>query len=406
MKKLLLIVSILAIKGTLIAQTVQKTMNNLPDTGQTTSYTSTFGEDNDYNINVPSYTNNGNGTITDNITGLMWQQGDSGELTIENGILYCDNLVLGGFSDWRLPDKEESMSILNLDRNNPALNTTYFTNTTAGYWWTSTVQYNNANAIWVTNAGGGTGPKLKTETISAGGTLKYHARAVRSSITPTNVANFTDNNDGTITDNVTGLMWQKSPAIIAYTWEQALDFAENLTTATYSDWRLPNIKELVSLNSETTNTPSINTTFFPTIASTKYWSSTTQFAPGSTSAWFNDFQNSGITSYSLKTVSYPIICVRGIPLLGVSKNELLNTNFKITNPFRNQIEFTSTITLNTAIVTLFDIYGCEVQKWNSISSPANQNNSLTIQVPLQNGLYILKIQNEFLNYSIKLLHSN
>ena len=343
MKKLLFIFCAFCINGILNAQTVQKTMSNLPDTGQTTSYTATFGEDNDYNINVPSFTNNGNGTITDNVTGLMWQQGDSGELTIENGILYCDNLVLGGFSDWRLPNKEESMSILNLDRNNPALNTTYFPNTTAGYWWTSTVQYNNANAIWVTNAGGGTGPKLKTETISAGGTLKYHARAVRSSTTPTTITNFTDNNDGTITDNVTGLMWQKSPATTTYTWEQALAFAENLTASTYADWRLPNIKELVSLNNETTNAPSINTTFFPTVASTRYWSSTTQFAPGSTSAWFNDFQNSGITSYDLKTVSYPIICVRGIPsILSIDEVSDGASSIKVfPNPFTSKITMMS-----------------------------------------------------------------
>ena len=298
------------------------------------------------------------------------------------------------------------MSILNLDRNNPALNTTYFPNTTAGYWWTSTVQYNNANAIWVTNAGGGTGPKLKTETISAGGTLKYHARAVRSSTTPSTITNFTDNNDGTITDNITGLMWQKSPATSTYTWEQALAFAENLTASTYSDWRLPNIKELVSLNNETTNAPSINTTFFPTVASTKYWSSTTQFAPGSTSAWFNDFQNSGITSYDLKTVSHPIICVRGNPTLSISENEFLKNKFQITNPFSNQIEFTSTEELNDTIITLFDSSSREVQQWKIINMQANNKNSLVIKVPLQNGLYFLKIQNESLSYITKILHKN
>ena len=43
----------------------------LPDTGQTQSYTTTFGEDSDYTINPPSYTDNGNGTIADNITSLM-----------------------------------------------------------------------------------------------------------------------------------------------------------------------------------------------------------------------------------------------------------------------------------------------------------------------------------------------
>jgi len=48
-------------------------MLRLPDTGQTTSYTSTFGEDNDYTIYSPYFTLNGNGTVTDTITGLMWQ---------------------------------------------------------------------------------------------------------------------------------------------------------------------------------------------------------------------------------------------------------------------------------------------------------------------------------------------
>ena len=99
MKKLQCLAIALLIKGYIIAQTVQKTMFLLPDTGQTTSYTATFDEDNDYNINLQSFTNNNNGTVSDNVTGLIWQQGDSGELTIEDAITYCDNLVLGGFSD-------------------------------------------------------------------------------------------------------------------------------------------------------------------------------------------------------------------------------------------------------------------------------------------------------------------
>lgn len=54
------------------AQSVTKTLNLHLDIGQNSSYTATFSQDNDYNINVPSYTNNNNGTITDNITGLIW----------------------------------------------------------------------------------------------------------------------------------------------------------------------------------------------------------------------------------------------------------------------------------------------------------------------------------------------
>ena len=317
------IVFIILFSISIYSQSVSKSILLLPDTGQTTSYTTTFGEDNDYSINLPSYSNNGNGTITDNVTGLMWQQADGGEMTIENAVSYCDNLVLGGFSDWRLPTKQESMSILNLDKNNPALNTVYFTNTNAEYWWTSTVNYANPNSIWITNAGGGTGPKLKTETISAGGIKSFHPRAVRSLTTPTIVTHFTDNGDGTITDNVTNLIWQKAPNTTTYTWEQAISYAENLALAGSSDWRLPNIKELVSINDETTNAPSINTTYFPTMVSARYWSSTTQFAPGATSAWFNDFQNFGISSYDLKTISHNVICVRGIPS-SLNTNETAN----------------------------------------------------------------------------------
>ena len=365
------------------SQSVSKSILLLPDTGQTTSYTTTFGEDNDYTINPPSFTNNSNGTITDNVTGLMWQQADGGEMTIENAVSYCDNLVLGGFSDWRLPTKQESMSILNLDKNNPALNTVYFTNTNAEYWWTSTVNYANPNSIWITNAGGGTGPKLKTETISAGGLKSFHPRAVRSLTTPTIVTHFTDNGDGTITDNVTNLIWQKAPNTTTYTWEQAISYAENLALAGSSDWRLPNIKELVSINDETTNAPSINTTYFPTMVSARYWSSTTQFAPGATSAWFNDFQNFGISSYDLKTISHNVICVRGIPS-SLNTNEIANNLPSIRvfpNPFNSKITILSAT--GNENYELYDSLGKLIFTGKNIDKQDFSN--------LTKGIYILKI---------------
>jgi len=73
MKKNIVLVLLLIIATNFFAQSVSKTMLRLPDTGQTTSYTSTFGEDNDYTIYSPYFTLNGNGTVTDTITGLMWQ---------------------------------------------------------------------------------------------------------------------------------------------------------------------------------------------------------------------------------------------------------------------------------------------------------------------------------------------
>ena len=49
----------------------------VPDTGQTQSYTNTFGEDPDYTFNPHSYTDLGNGVVRDNVTGLRVAEGNS-----------------------------------------------------------------------------------------------------------------------------------------------------------------------------------------------------------------------------------------------------------------------------------------------------------------------------------------
>ena len=106
----------------------------LPDTGQTTCYDTagnviscaSTGQDGAYNINPMSYTDNGNGTVTDNNTGLMWQKQDDGnrynwyQASGTYNAAYnptsqdvCGSLTLGSHSDWRLPTKKELMSIVN-----------------------------------------------------------------------------------------------------------------------------------------------------------------------------------------------------------------------------------------------------------------------------------------------------
>jgi hypothetical protein len=85
MKKILFFTQFALITSLSFGQGIQKTMLKLPDTGQTGDFTSTFGEDSDYNINVPFFIKNNNGTVTDTMTGLMWQQADGGEMTIERG---------------------------------------------------------------------------------------------------------------------------------------------------------------------------------------------------------------------------------------------------------------------------------------------------------------------------------
>jgi len=386
-------------------QSVSKTIQLLPDTGQTTSYTTLFGEDHDYSINTPSYTNNGNGTITDNVTGLMWQQVDGGEMTFENAILYCDNLVFAGYSDWRLPTPIEAFSIMNLQNSNPALNTTYFSSPTtpgADYWWTSTVQIGDATKVWCTNAGGGIGNKPKAETLSAGGTFKYHARAVRTITTPTTIANhFTDNGDGTITDNLTQLVWQKIPNATLLNWEQAIIYAEGLTIGANSDWRLPNIKELQSLNNELATNPSVFTPYFSNLGIHNYWSSTT-LKPNTanpSSAWYWSTQL-GITTYDLKTNTNYVLCVRGNPTLSSSTFSDENGIVVYPNPASNFALISLPKNIESYKIEITDLLG-KIIFSEEVKAKVNE-----YKIDLEgykDGIYFVKVTNEKIKKSFKII---
>ena len=312
----------------------------LPDTGQTIEATATLGEDSDYTINAPSYADNGDGTITDKVTGLMWQKVDNGESTWENAATRAGSVTTGGFTDWRLPTPTELFSIVNHNLGNPAaLNPTFFPSHPAGaaeYWWSSDSYGADATKVWCVNAGGGMGPKPKSETTSAGGTLRYHARYVRGA-KPTNGHNYRNNLDGTVTDLDTGLMWAQVPGP-AVNWQGALVYAENLALAGFTDWRLPNIKELQSLVDLTLTTATtaaaavspVNRVLFPsaTTPATAYWSSTALRGGGNsapTSAWLVEFgvNNAvpaasgpprgaqGLISFEVMASNYRAFAVRG-----------------------------------------------------------------------------------------------
>ena len=338
MRKYILLAWFIPFVSDSMAQSTWKTMLRLPDTGENKSYTNTFGEDNDYTINPPAFKLNGNGTVTDSITGLMWQQNDGGEMMIENAIIYCDTLTLGGYTDWRLPNAHEAFSILNHQYTNPAMDVSVFKTTAAEYWWTSDRQANDQSKIWVTNAGGGIGNHPKTETITAGGTKRFHVRAVRDAIDPSFIPNhFTNNGNGTITDHLTNLVWQQIPFSDSLTWENALKLADTSSMAGITEWRLPNIKEIQSINNESIINPSVNPIYFPNIGIRRYWSSTT-LPNQTTKAWYLD-THFGITSYQTKTSRLNVLLVSG--------NGEVPTGWQLTNsetgrvvfpnPFRNAI---------------------------------------------------------------------
>jgi hypothetical protein len=280
--------------------TSKSAMLKLPDTGQTGDYTTTFGEDSDYTINPPSYTDNGNGTITDNVTGLTWQKEDDNiERAWDNANTYCDDLTLGGYSDWRLPSDMELMSIVNYGIYNPAINTTYFPDTNSSFYWLSDTiaSDSSTHALHMDFTHG-----FIINYVSKSN--RYHVRCVRGDITV--AENFTDNANGTVIDNNTSLMWQKEDDDTTREWESAITYCEGLSLGGYNDWRLPNIKELSSITDDTKYNPAIDTTYFPNTNSSYYWSSTTD-ADYYTNAWlvyFGDSNGNGSSSYYVR-------CVRG-----------------------------------------------------------------------------------------------
>ena len=103
---------------------------------------------------VRSYTNNENGTVTDNATGLIWQQEDdnntyaySSDGTATEASDYCTNLNLGGSTAWRLPTIDELVQLTDKGSSNPAINP-IFTNVNNSYYWSSTTYLANPNYAW------------------------------------------------------------------------------------------------------------------------------------------------------------------------------------------------------------------------------------------------------------------
>ncbi len=129
---------------------------------------------------------------------------------------------------------------------------------------------------------------------------------------------YTENKVGGVlvtVDNRTGLMWVTNPADagmdMTYTWGLALAACEASVFAGYSDWRLPNTRELMSIADYSKSVgPTINAAFFPNTHSNYYWTATT-YVPDPTLAWYVDF-SAGYVHLDNKTnnASYAR-CVRG-----------------------------------------------------------------------------------------------
>jgi len=278
------------------------------DTGQTNCHDNTteisspasgqafYGQDAQSSGVQPSYKDNGDGTVTDLNTDLMWQQDPGEKLTYDEAVARADAFNLAGYDDWRLPTIKELYSLIlfsGLDPSGvqgndtsglvPFIDTDYFSfsygDPSAGEriidsQWVSSTEYvgttmGEAHTVFGVNfadgriKGYGTGP-MPGQTEGKG----FFAIYVRGNTGYGNNS-FSDNGDGTITDSATGLMWSKEDSTTGLNWEEALAWVQQKNSESYlghSDWRLPDAKELQSIvdysrSPDTTSSAAIDPVF-------------------------------------------------------------------------------------------------------------------------------------------------
>jgi hypothetical protein len=263
------------------------------DTGQVRCYSDTreieypkpgadwFGQDAQYAGHAPAYRDNGDGTVTDRNTGLMWQSDPGEKMTLKQAVAGAAKCRLAGHIDWRLPTIKELYSLIlfsgtdpdpraaSTARQKPFIDTRYFKfrygDTSRGERiidsqfatctkYVSTTMRVDETMFGVNFADG----RIKGYGVYSRRMRRdktFHVLYVRGN--PNYGKNaFVDNGDGTVTDKATGLMWMKvdSGALKAggkkdgkLNWAEALKWAEGLEYAGRSDWRLPNVKELQSI---------------------------------------------------------------------------------------------------------------------------------------------------------------
>jgi ribonuclease BN (tRNA processing enzyme) len=266
-----------------------------------------FGQDAQYLTNQPSYTDNNNETITDNVTGLMWQKDMGEKLAFDEAFQKVRGVNLGGHSDWRIPSIKELYSLIQFSGSvkgqsaiNPFIDTKYFKqplgNSAMGereidaQTWSSTEYVGKTmksdKTVFGVNFVDGRikgYPKYNPRTKNPN---KMYFRFVRGN-KAYGKNSFTSNGDGTIKDSATDLMWQQSGSTNGMNWESALKYCKKMNVGGSDDWRLPNAKELQSIvdysrSPSTTGTATIDKIFYtPSILNEAgqkdypyYWSST------------------------------------------------------------------------------------------------------------------------------------
>ena len=265
-----------------------------------------FGQDANY-IGTPfNYTDNNDGTVTDNNTGLLWEQAHHAtRLSYYDAKATCEGLELGGHTSWRLPNLKELFSLADFKGNQHSgryyLDNDYFklappdavddddqfsshTVQMMGQTWSSIIY---------------TGDHWNDPNREAAFFFNYLDGHIKQAPTSNSenfyrcvygdeygVNDFVVNGDGTVTDQNSGLVWQQQDDGIGRNWQNSIAYCEGLELAGQTDWRLPNIKELQSIVDYTRHDPAIDPATF-TLSDSEgwFWSGTTHGDSTSSAAY-------------------------------------------------------------------------------------------------------------------------
>jgi hypothetical protein len=345
----------------------ERPFNNIPCTDAAAR-----GEDGAVQAGVkwpsPRFTDNKNGTIRDNLTGLIWLQnancfGERGwaqALEDANTLHDGECMLMDGSKagDWRLPNRRELTSLVDFANEIPALPTGHpfmnFPSSGIFLYWSSTTLAPDPSQAWEVDFAFGdvtsfAGRKTRGHSVlpvrgeaagemapapvpqtgqtkcwdSAGNEIACVSTGQDGDIRagaewPS--PRFTDNGDGTITDNLTRLIWLKNANCFSQrTWEQALTSVNTLSAgkcgimdgSEAGDWHLPNVRELMSLLDLENSDPALPADHLLNLRPTCYWSSTT-FVDFPGWAWAVNFGSGGVVEcLSSKTDKFFFTAVRG-----------------------------------------------------------------------------------------------
>jgi hypothetical protein len=277
------------------------------------------GQDGNYSGLESAYLDNGDGTITDLNTGLMWQKDPGDKMTFDEAVAGADSFSLAGYDDWRLPTIKELYSLIQFSGTDPSsddhtglvpfIDDDYFVFTygdatderVIDSQFASSTTYVGGNDL--SGAGQMFGVNFADGRIKGygyggnnpNGDKLFYVLYVRGN-SSYGINDFVDNNNGTITDNATGLTWMQDDSNVSMDWEDALSYCENLSFADHDDWRLPDAKELQSIvdysrSPDSTGSATIDPLFSSTQITAEngnldypyYWTSTTHVSQRGTS---------------------------------------------------------------------------------------------------------------------------